>query len=101
MLLTSEKLLPRLREHLDASVRVDIASAWATQGPALDAMQEAFEQAKRDRKPFDVRAIIGLEHQVTTPDALKAPLRDRRASACQRRLSVPSQGLHLPPQGGR
>ena len=71
MLLTSEKLLPGLGEHLDASVRVDIASAWATQGPALDAMQEAFKRAKRVRKPFDVRAIIGLRHQVTTPDALK------------------------------
>ena len=75
MLLTSEELLPRLGEHLDASVRVDIASAWATQGPALDAMQNAFKRAKRVRRPFDVRAIIGLGHQVTTRDALKA-LRD-------------------------
>ena len=68
MLLTSEELLPRLRENLDASASVDVASAWATEGRALQAMQEA---AKRARKPVGVRAIIGLRHQVTTPDALK------------------------------
>ena len=68
MLLTSEKLLRRLSEHLNSSVRVDVASAWATEGHALHAMQEA---AKRAWKPIGVRAIIGLRHHVTTPNALE------------------------------
>ena len=46
--------------------RVDVASAWATEGPGLDAL----ERATRRRK-VKVRALVGVAGGHTTPSALK------------------------------
>ena len=46
--------------------RVDIATAWATDGPALDALERAAK-----RRKIGVRALVGVEGGHTTPTALK------------------------------
>ena len=68
MVLTGNDLLRTFRERLDSSARVDIATAWATEGDALTALLESTE---RDREPVQVRVIVGLHGYTTTPDALK------------------------------
>ena len=47
--------------------RVDIATAWATEGSALDAL----ENLKERRKGLKVRTLAGVSGNHTTPDALK------------------------------
>lgn len=85
-LLTVEKLLPRFQELLAASTRVDIASAWATDGKALDALERA---AKRPHKPVDTRAIVGIHGNATTPEAL-----DRINALGQLRLATADRMFH-------
>ena len=46
--------------------RVDIATAWATKGPGLDALERAVKQ-----REVRVRALVGIAGGHTTPDALK------------------------------
>lgn len=46
--------------------RVDIATAWATEGPGLDALERAVKRQK-----VRVRALVGIAGGHTTPDALK------------------------------
>ena len=46
--------------------RVDIATAWATEGPGLDALERAVKQRK-----VRVRTLVGIAGGHTTPDALK------------------------------
>ena len=46
--------------------RVDIATAWATEGPGLDALERAVKQQK-----VRVRTLVGIAGGHTTPDALK------------------------------
>ena len=46
--------------------RVDIATAWATEGPALDALEETAR-----RRKVRVRALVGVAGDHTRPDALK------------------------------
>ena len=48
--------------------RVDIATAWATEGIALDALEGLKE---RRRKRTEVRTLAGVSGNHTTPDALK------------------------------
>ncbi len=48
--------------------RVDIATAWATEGSALDALEGLKE---RRRKRTEVRTLAGVSGNHTTPDALK------------------------------
>lgn len=48
--------------------RVDIATAWATEGSALDALEDLKE---RRRKGLRVRTLAGVSGNHTTPDALK------------------------------
>ena len=67
MIITTRKLVPRFIEQLDNSYRVDIASAWATEGPALRALSD---RVGVNRNGFAVRAIIGIKHNITTPAAL-------------------------------
>ena len=69
MFLTDDKLLSRLKELLTSASRVDLASAWVTEGPALTALLQA---AGRARRPCRVRALIGIKGNSTTPDALDA-----------------------------
>ena len=68
VLLASDQLLSRFRELLASATRVDLATAWATEGPALDALREV---ARRLRKPCIVRALVGLRGNATTPEALE------------------------------
>ena len=68
VVLTGSDLLSAFRERLRSSVRVDIATAWATGGDALSALQESTE---RDHDPAKVRAIVGLHGYTTTPVALR------------------------------
>ena len=72
MLFTHEVLLREFKEQLKQAARVDLAVAWATEGGALAALEEA---ARRRPRPCRVRALVGLQHNVTTPDALRL-LRD-------------------------
>ena len=46
--------------------RVDIATAWATEGPGLDALERAVKQ-----REVRVRTLVGIAGGHTTPDALK------------------------------
>lgn len=46
--------------------RVDIATAWATDGPGLDALEKAAK-----RRNMKVRALVGIAGDHTTPTALK------------------------------
>ncbi len=46
--------------------RVDIATAWATEGPGLNALERAVKRQK-----VRVRALVGIAGGHTTPDALK------------------------------
>ena len=61
-----KKLLGRFKELLNTADRVDLASAWATEGEALNALKNA----KMRKHPVRVRALIGLRGNSTTPDAL-------------------------------
>lgn len=46
--------------------RVDVATAWATDGPGLDALEKAAKQRK-----IRIRALVGIAGGHTTPSALK------------------------------
>jgi len=70
MFLTTNKLMERLEKNLARSTRVDVATAWATEGPALDLLRKAVDD--RDVK---IRAIVGTYGNATHPKALER-LRD-------------------------
>lgn len=61
-LLTNSEILREFKKQLNSAERVDLASAWATEGPALEALA-----ARRT----SVRALVGLKHGITTPGALR------------------------------
>lgn len=67
-------LTGNLGEELQALLKrwsvgsVDIATAWATEGSALDALEGLKE---RRRKRTEVRTLAGVSGNHTTPDALK------------------------------
>lgn len=61
-LLTDSEILREFEKQLKSAERVDLASAWATEGPALEALA-----ARRIR----LRALVGLNHGITTPGALR------------------------------
>lgn len=66
-LLTAELASKFARVLKDKRVRrVDIATAWATEGPALDSLEEATKQ-----RNVRVRALVGVAGGHTSPDALK------------------------------
>lgn len=65
--------------------RVDIASAWATEGVALDALEDL---KKRRRKGTKVRTLAGIAGNHTTPGAL-----DRLAKLGEVRLVNDRSGL--------
>lgn len=80
--LTDRKLLSEFKKQLDSAERVDFASAWATEGPALKALAEG---------TYPVRALVGLQHGVTTPAALQL-----LKEACDLRIVVPGARLFHP-----
>ena len=59
-----EELLDQLRERLRKSDAVDIAVAWATQCPAVDALRGFSERGG------NLRIVVGLDRNVTDPKAL-------------------------------
>lgn len=63
--LCGDNLHARFTALLDKSDSVDLATAWATPGPHLRALNDA---ASRELK---VRAIVGIAGNVTGPDALE------------------------------
>ncbi len=64
MFLTTDQLLRQFEENLRFAEQIDIATAWATSGPALDMLCAA---RKRGAK---IRAIVGTSGNATEPDAL-------------------------------
>ena len=70
MFLTTKALNERFEANLARSIRVDIATAWATEGPALDLLCKA-----ADDERVKVRAIVGIYGNATHPKALER-LRD-------------------------
>lgn len=68
MFLANEELFPRFNELLESARQVDLASAWATEGAALAALERA---AGRARNACRVRALVGIKGNSTTPDALE------------------------------
>ena len=68
LVLTGENLLSEFSKRLESSIRVDIATAWATEGDALSALKES---TRRTSDPVKVRAMVGLHGSTTTPAALK------------------------------
>ena len=73
MLLTEDKLMARLKQHLSRAERVDIAMAWVSVGEALSAV-EVFA----DRKPSCLRSIVGITGNATHPEALGTMQSDGR-----------------------
>ena len=65
MVLTNKdkQILKEFKKQLRVSGRVDIATAWATEGPALDALEAATGSVR-------IRVIVGLYGNATTPEAL-------------------------------
>ena len=66
MFLTTSALRTRFEANLARSTRVDIATAWATEGSALDLLCEAARTGG-----VKVRAIVGTFGNATDPDALE------------------------------
>lgn len=65
MLLTHDMLLDRLGELIDDATAVDLATAWASPGEAMDAVLERAGS-------IPVRAIVGIAGWATHPSALRA-----------------------------
>lgn len=68
MIIRDNEIQVRFKDLLKAYTRVDIATAWATRGEHLRMLAEA---AKRERRPVEVRAIVGTAGNATRPEALK------------------------------
>ncbi len=68
MIIRDDEIQGRFRDLLKAHTRVDIATAWATCGEHLHMLADA---TKRERRPVEVRAIVGIAGNATRPDALK------------------------------
>lgn len=66
MILTTSRLKARFEANLDRSSRVDIATAWATEGPVLDLLCKV-----ADVEDVKVRAIVGTYGNATHPEALE------------------------------
>ena len=66
MFLTTDGLPGKFEEKLRSAKRVDIASAWATFGPGLDALCRDSE-----KRGVKIRAMIGTFGNAPDPDALE------------------------------
>ena len=67
MFLTTGALTTQFAANLAQSTRVDIATAWATEGPALDLLLDAART-----RGVKIRAIVGTFGNATHPDALES-----------------------------
>lgn len=66
MFLTTDDLKERFEANLAASKQINVATAWATKGPALDLLCEAART-----QGVKVKAIVGTFGNATHPDALE------------------------------
>ena len=66
MLFTGEEILPKFEERLGEAHLVHIATAWATSGPQMDALETAVRE-----EGLEVRAIVGTRGNTTEPSALE------------------------------
>ena len=66
MLLTESQLQSRLEKNLEFANKIDIATAWATPGSALAALENAVGKSE-----IRLRAIVGISGNATDPDALE------------------------------
>ena len=72
MLFTGKEILSRFKEHLERATRIHIATAWATQGKALNELEAAVQKKeKKGKKGLKVRAIVGTYGNTTDPAALE------------------------------
>ena len=67
MLFTGKDILSRFEKYLERATRVRIATAWATQGKALNGLEAVVQKNKR----LKVCAIVGTHGNVTDPAALE------------------------------
>ena len=66
MFLTESQLQRRLEKNLKFADKIDIATAWATSGNALDALEDTVRKSKAQ-----LRAIVGISGNATDPAALE------------------------------
>ena len=66
MFLTEKELQGRFQKCLKFANKIDIATAWATPGRALDALEDA-----RKKQKIQLRAIVGISGNATDPEALE------------------------------
>ena len=69
MFLTKENLLPEFRRRLESAQEINIATAWATSGSALVALEDAVRKWKKPKS--QLRAIVGISGNATDPEALE------------------------------
>ena len=87
-LLTKETLLPTLDQRLATASSVDVAVAWATNGPALDRLIDFARRRRRE----DVRVIVGTWNETTDPDSL-----ERLDKHCDLHV-IPGEYAHFHPK---
>lgn len=68
VMLIASGLKERFREHLGWATEVDLISAWATEHCALTLLEE---HHKHKKCKLRIRAIVGLWHNITDPEALR------------------------------
>ena len=66
MFLTEKELQVRFQECLEFADKIDIATAWATSGAALEMLEKTCEQ-----RGISLRAIVGISGNATQPEALE------------------------------
>lgn len=69
MLLPKENLLTEFRQRLESAQEIDIATAWATSGSALVALEDAVRKWKKPKS--QLRTIVGISGNATDPEALE------------------------------
>ena len=89
MFLTESQLQSRLQKNLRFANKIDIATAWATPGSALDALENTVRKSKKPK--VRLRAIVGISGNATHPDALERlkKIGQLRLAACDGRIFHP------------
>lgn len=69
MFLTEKDIQSQFQKNLKFANKIDIATAWATSGKALEALENAVRKQKRPK--VRLRAIVGIFGNATEPEALE------------------------------
>ncbi len=69
MFLTKENLLTEFRQRLESAQEIDIATAWATSGSALVALEDTVRKWKKPKG--QLRTVVGISGNVTDPEVLE------------------------------